>query len=65
MYLSFGCCGWDLDSNDYIDSLPDWLPQYIADRLNVDVLVFNRRINVELPDGDPIAVLKPHGGTRK
>lgn len=52
--------GWDLDTNYYVDLLPDWLPQYIADNLYVDVLVFGQRINVESPDGDPIGIVKPY-----
>ena len=51
--------GWDRDNNNYVDPLPDWLPQYIADKLNSEVLVYGRRINVESPEGDPIAVVKP------
>jgi hypothetical protein len=57
--------GWDLDTNYYVAPLPEWLPQYIADKLNADVLVFDRRINVESPDGDPVAVVKPHADNRK
>ena len=51
--------GWDRKTEDYVDTLPDWLAQYIADRLNVDVLVYGRRINVDSPDGEPIAVVGP------
>lgn len=57
--------GWDRKTDDYVDTLPEWLPQYIADRLNVDVLVYGRRINLESPDGDPIAVVNPHVENRK
>ena len=57
--------GWDRDTDDYSESLPDWLPQYIADKLESDVLVYHRRINVELPDGKPVLVVKPRDGNRK
>lgn len=57
--------GWDRETSDYVDQLPDWLPQYIADKLNVDVLVYGRRINVDTPDGDPIALVKSLVENRK
>ena len=57
--------GWNRETNNYVDLLPDWLPQHIADKLDADVLVYGRRINVESQDGDPIAVVKPHAENRK
>ena len=39
-----------------------WLPQFVADRLNIDVFVYNRRINVDIPDGEPVAVVRPQFG---
>ena len=57
--------GWDRGNNHYVDHLPDWLAQQIANRLDADVLVYDRRMDVEIPDGDPIAVVKPHAEKRK
>ena len=41
--------GWDRETENYYDSLPDWLPQYIADKLESDVLVYHRRIGEPKP----------------
>ena len=51
--------GWDRKKSDYVDTFPDYLPSFIADRLSVDVSVFDRRINVDLPDGRPLTVVSP------
>ena len=51
--------GWDRNTAAYVDELPDYLPSLIADRLGADVSVFNRRINVDIPDGPPLTVVGP------
>jgi hypothetical protein len=51
--------GWDRSKSDYVDNLPDFLPSFLADRLSVDVSVFGRRINVDVPDGTPLSVVSP------
>lgn len=55
--------GWDRRNSDYVDQLPDDLPSFIADRLLVDVSVFDRRINVDIPDGAPLTVVSPKDRT--
>lgn len=57
--------GLDRETDTNADKLPDWLPQYIADKLKADVLVYHRRINVDLPDGDPVVVVKPNAANSK
>jgi hypothetical protein len=52
--------GWNRSTDSYINELPDWLPQLVADRLDTDVFVYNGRINVEIPDGEPAAIIRPH-----
>lgn len=52
--------GWNRSRDEFVDALPDWLSQYFADRLSIDVLVFHGRPNVDLPDTTPIAVVHPH-----
>ena len=54
--------GWERSTDSYINELPDWLPQFVADQLHADVCVFNGRINVEIPDGKPVAVVRPRPG---
>ncbi len=49
--------GWNKASNDYVDPLPDWLAQQIAEKLVVDVFVFTQRINVDRPDPPPATVV--------
>jgi hypothetical protein len=56
--------GWDRSESDYVDNLPDFLPSFLADRLSVDVSVFDRRINVDLPDGKALTVVSPRHETR-
>jgi hypothetical protein len=51
--------GWNRRTSDYVDQLPDYLPSFIADRLLVNVSVFNRRINVDQPDTKPLTVVGP------
>jgi hypothetical protein len=51
--------GWDRNKSDYIDQLPDYLPAFIADRLVVDVSVFNQPINADIPDEQPVTVVSP------
>ena len=51
--------GWNRATDSYVDELPDWLPQFVADKLIADVFVYNRRINVAVPDGNPNAVFRP------
>ena len=51
--------GWDRRKSDYVDQLPDDLSSFIADRLFVDVAVFDRRINVDTTDGTPLTVVGP------
>jgi hypothetical protein len=55
--------GWDRDKSDYVDTLPEFLPSLIADRLSVEVSVFSRRINIDMPDGEPLAVIRPKHAT--
>ncbi|TWU01043.1 hypothetical protein [Stieleria varia] len=52
----FGC---ERSTDSYINELPDWLPQFVADQLHADVFVYNGRINVEIPDGEPASVVHP------
>ena len=49
--------------SNYVDQLPDSLPSFIADRLSVEVSVFNRRINVDIQDGQPLTVVSPRHKT--
>lgn len=49
--------GWNKLSNTYVDALPDWLAEHIADKLAVDVFVFEQRINVDQPDPEPVTVV--------
>jgi|GEM_PF-2264735 len=51
--------GWS-HHDDYVDLLPDSLASFFADRLQAPVSVFNRRINVEVSDDDPIRVVFPN-----
>lgn len=51
--------GWDQIANDYVDALPVWLPQYIAELLLAPVNVYDRRINIDLPDPEPFAIVFP------
>lgn len=51
--------GWNRQESNYVDALPDFLPAFVADRLSVDVSVYPGRINVDIPDAEPIAVVTP------
>lgn len=51
--------GWNRIKSDYVDELPDALPSFIADRLSVQVSVFDGRTNVDLRDGAPLSVVSP------
>ena len=51
--------GWNRTTDSYVDELPDWLPQYVANRLDVEVFVYNGRVNVDVPDGEPVDVVRP------
>jgi hypothetical protein len=51
--------GWDRETDSYVDELPDWLPQFVADRLLADVFVYNRRLDVDVADGNPDAMVHP------
>ena len=57
--------GWNRTADQYVDELPDWLPQFVANRLDVDVFVYNGRINVDVPDGEPLNVVYPQPKTSK
>lgn len=57
--------GWNRSTDSYVDELPDWLPQFVADCLTTDVLVYKGRINVEVPDGEPLTVVRPKPRNRK
>lgn len=57
--------GWKRSTDSYVDELPEWLPQFVADNLNVDVLVYNGRINVDVPDGEPFKIVPPQPANRK
>lgn len=57
--------GWDRNRSDYVDTLPDFLSSFIADKLAVVVLVFGRRINASLPDGEPLSVVNPKHKTSR
>ena len=61
VYLS----GWNRTTDSYINDLPEWLPQFVADRLDADVLVYNGRINVDTQDGEPLQVVRPQREKRK
>ena len=56
--------GWNRTANARVDSLPDWLPQYMADLLLVPVNVYVGCHNVDLPDPEPLATVYPHGEQR-
>lgn len=51
--------GWDAGRDRRVGTLPDWLPQHIADQLTVEVHVFSGDLNVDHPDPDPVRVVKP------
>jgi hypothetical protein len=51
--------GWNRATNSCVDELPEWLPQFVADKLLADVFVYSRRINVDIPDGNPNVVVRP------
>lgn len=51
--------GWNSKSDAYVEELPDTLIQLIANRLNMEVVVFNKTINVDEADPEPFAVVKP------
>lgn len=55
VYLS----GWNRATDLYVDELPGWLPQFVADRLGTDVFVYHGRVNAEIPDAEPAAVFRP------
>lgn len=57
--------GWDRSTDSYVDELPEWLPQFVADHLKTDVFICNGRINVEIPDGEPVAQVRPQREDRK
>ncbi len=52
--------GWDGDTSNYVDQLPAYVAAFIANRLSVEVSVFNRPINIDIPDGQPLEVVKPN-----
>jgi hypothetical protein len=54
--------GWDRSTDTYINELPEWLPQFVADKLDADVCVCNGRINVDIPDEEFVAVVHPRTG---
>lgn len=51
--------GWNRSTDSYVNELPDWLAQFVADQLKSEVFVYNGRINVEIPDGDPVKTVWP------
>ena len=57
--------GWDRATESYVEKIPEWLPQYVANRLVAEVLVYNRRINVDIPDGKTVALVRPQHGNGK
>jgi hypothetical protein len=52
--------GWNRAKESRVDILPAWLPQYLASRLQVSVLVFAGCMNVDVPDPEPLSVIKPN-----
>ncbi|MEZ6057485.1 MAG: hypothetical protein R3C01_12355 [Planctomycetaceae bacterium] len=54
--------GWERSTDTYINELPEWLPQFVANQLHADVFVYKGRINVETPDGKPVSVVRPRSG---
>jgi hypothetical protein len=52
--------GWNRATDSRVDILPAWLPQYLASRLQVSVLVFAGCMNVDVPDLEPLSVIKPN-----
>ncbi|MCA8997546.1 MAG: hypothetical protein KDA80_11175 [Planctomycetaceae bacterium] len=54
--------GWERSTDSYINELPEWLAQFVVDRLQTDVIVYNGRINVEIPDSEPAFVVHPQPG---
>jgi hypothetical protein len=59
-----GCSRSNVYHNDYyMDTIPEWVAQYIANCLSVDVLVYGEGINIDLPDKEPIAVMRPQTKT--
>jgi hypothetical protein len=57
--------GWTRSTDSYVLELPDWLPQFVADRLKTEVFFYNGRINVEIPDGEPAALVRPQRENRE
>jgi hypothetical protein len=51
--------GWNKSKADHVDQLPESLPIFIANQFSVEVSVYNRRINVDIPDGTPNKVISP------
>lgn len=54
--------GWNRRTSTAADSLPDFLPNFIANRLSLEVAVCAGRVNVELPDEGPIFLVGPNLG---
>ena len=50
---------WNASRDQCEESLPDWLPQHVADQLTVEVFVFSGDLNVDSPDSNPIRNVKP------
>jgi len=51
--------GFDEIREERVDALPDWLPQYLADYLSVDIFVFSGTRDCDSPEPKPIAVVYP------
>lgn len=56
--------GWNRTADQYVDELPDWLPQFVANRLDVDVFVYHGRIN-ERAEGTHVVFVYRPGTTDK
>lgn len=56
--------GWSRSEDFYVDSLPDWLPQYVADLLLEPVAVYDGRVNVDQPDSKLRAIVRPQREAR-
>ena len=56
--------GWNRTRDIYVDALPEWLPQYIANLLLVEVNVYDGRLNVDRPEREPIVIVYPQHETR-
>jgi hypothetical protein len=51
--------GWDRESSQPVDELPEWLGQYFAERLGVPISLHAGRVNVDFSIPEAIFVARP------